>query len=350
MISVIHIVGARPQFVKLAPLYHQMNNAGFSQEILHTGQHYDSNMSDNFFTTLDIPSPNFNLAVNNLSHGAMTGRMIEKIEQILQNKSYNYIILYGDTNSTLAGAIAGKKLKFKIIHIESGVRNNDNFMPEEINRVLTDRISDLLFCSTCLSYNNLINEGLKFNNSNCYNVGDLMFESFVNNYKNNCNDISNNILFTCHREENVTKNNLVEIISALNQLSKQFKIIFPAHPSTKNKIIKYGIECNFQILDPMLYRDLLDQIAKSKFIITDSGGLIKEAYWLEKPSLSIMRNPVWPELLDANVSYNATPAHRDIINGFQKLELIKKFKKGIFGSGDTSKRIVDIIIKNYKNE
>ena len=302
------------------------------------------------FTTLDIPSPNFNLAVNNLSHGAMTGRMIEKIEQIQYNKSYNYIILYGDTNSTLAGAIAGKKLKFKIIHIESGVRNNDNFMPEEINRVLTDRISDLLFCSTCLSYNNLINEGLKFNNSNCYNVGDLMFESFVNNYKNNCNDISNNILFTCHREENVTKNNLVEIISALNQLSKQFKIIFPAHPSTKNKIIKYGIECNFQILDPMLYRDLLDQIAKSKFIITDSGGLIKEAYWLEKPSLSIMRNPVWPELLDANVSYNATPAHRDIINGFQKLELIKKFKKGIFGSGDTSKRIVDIIIKNYKNE
>ena len=350
MISVIHIVGARPQFVKLAPLYHQMNNAGFSQEILHTGQHYDSNMSDNFFTTLDIPSPNFNLAVNNLSHGAMTGRMIEKIEQILQNKSYNYIILYGDTNSTLAGAIAGKKLKFKIIHIESGVRNNDNFMPEEINRVLTDRISDLLFCSSYLSYNNLINEGLKFNNNNCYNVGDLMFESFVNNYKNNCNDISNNILFTCHREENVTKNNLVEIISALNELSKQFKIIFPAHPSTKNKIIKYGIECNFQILDPMLYRDLLDQIAKSKFIITDSGGLIKEAYWLEKPSLSIMRKPVWPELLDANVSYNAAPAHRDIINGFQKLELIKKFKKGIFGSGDTSKRIVDIIIKNYKNE
>ena len=130
----------------------------------------------------------------------------------------------------------------------------------------------------------------------------------------------------------------------------KFKIIFPAHPSTKNKIIKYGIDCKFQILDPMAYTDLLDQIAKSKFVITDSGGLIKEAYWLEKPSLSIMRKPVWPELLDANVSYNAAPLHQDIINGFQKLDSIKIFKKGIFGFGDTSERIVDIIIKNYKNE
>ena len=148
MINVIHIVGARPQFMKLMPLYRELDLNHFHQEILHTGQHFDSNMSKVFFSELEIPIPDYNLNINSLSHGAMTGKMIEEIENILLKKKYDYVIVYGDTNSTLAGAIASKKCKIKLVHIEAGVRNYDMDMPEEINRVITDRISDLLFCPT----------------------------------------------------------------------------------------------------------------------------------------------------------------------------------------------------------
>ena len=150
MIKVLHVVGARPQFMKLLPLYLEMSNNQIDQEILHTGQHFDEIMSDVFFSQLGIPKPNYNLNINNLSHGAMTGRMIEEIEKILLNNSFDFLIIYGDTNSTLAGAIAAKKLGIKVVHIESGVRNHDNSMPEEINRILADRISDFLFCNTKL--------------------------------------------------------------------------------------------------------------------------------------------------------------------------------------------------------
>tara|TARA_X000000368_G_scaffold216359_1_gene170757 strand:+ start:2112 stop:3182 length:1071 start_codon:yes stop_codon:yes gene_type:complete len=347
MIKVIHIVGARPQFVKLAPLYYQMKENQFMQEILHTGQHYDDNMSKNFFSTLNIPEPNYNLSINNLSHGSMTGRMIENIEKVLINKQFDYVVLYGDTNSTLAGAIASKKLGFRIIHVEAGVRNHDKNMPEEINRALTDRISDLLFCSSVISYNNLKNEGYVNIDCKLANVGDLMFETFQKNFNSENTTVSNNILFTCHREDNLRKENLSQIVTAINKLSENYKIIFPAHPSTRNKLKKYKLKCNFKVLEPMPYPKLLGETGKSKFVITDSGGLIKEAYWLKKPSLSIMKNPVWPELIKAKVSFNSYPDSSNILSEFLRLGQVNSFPDNIFGNGSASESIVKIISEDY---
>ena len=224
MIKILHIVGARPQFIKLGPLYTEMKVSGFDQSILHTGQHYDKNMSDVFFEELKIPTPDYNLNIHSLSHGAMTGRMIEQIESILLNNVFDYVVVYGDTNSTLAGALAAKKLNIKIIHIEAGVRNYDNSMPEETNRILTDHISDLLLCVTDLGVDNLKEEG--FCSSIIHNVGDLMLDSALL-YNNQPAKDGDFILVTCHRASNTTKKELTNIIDALNVLSIDHDIVFP---------------------------------------------------------------------------------------------------------------------------
>ena len=184
MIKVLHIVGARPQFIKLFPLHLEMKERGFNQKILHTGQHFDKAMSDIFFEEMGIPKPDYNLNIHSLSHGAMTGRMIEHIEKILLNEDFDYVIVYGDTNSTLAGSIAASKLNIKIIHIEAGVRNYDNTMPEEINRIITDKLSHMLFCPTDECIFNLDREGMFYGK----NVGDLMYDAvtlFKDKIKNN---------------------------------------------------------------------------------------------------------------------------------------------------------------------
>ena len=341
MIKVLHIVGARPQFIKLGPLYTEMKNNGFDQSILHTGQHYDQNMSDVFFDELNIPKPDYNLNIHNLPHGAMTGRMIEQIETILLKTKYDYVIVYGDTNSTLAGAIAAKKLNLKIIHIEAGVRNHDNTMPEEVNRVLTDHISDLLFCVTKLGVTNLINEGLDTNK--IYNVGDLMLDSALMYNNTNIQD-NNYILVTCHRASNTTKNNLTNIINSLNILSKSYNIIFPVHPRTRNIIDKFNIKCNFKTHDPVGYYDLIDLVKKCRYVLTDSGGLIREAYFFKKPSLTLLSEPVWPELIDSGVSSNCIPDTNVILNSFDKLKnKTITYTSGILGNGNARKNIVNII-------
>ena len=201
-ISILHVVGARPQFMKLYPLYIEMKKKGINQKILHTGQHFDDKMSNIFFEEMNIPNPNYNLNIHSLPHGSMTGKMIEEIEKIILNEDFDYVIVYGDTNSTLAGAIAAKKLKIKVVHIESGVRNFDNNMPEEINRVITDRISDLLFCSTEKSLNNLKKEGYLDFDCEIINVGDLMYDCMLlfKDKINNHTDQSQHILVTCHRK------------------------------------------------------------------------------------------------------------------------------------------------------
>ena len=347
MIKVLHIVGARPQFIKLGPLYTEMKNNGFDQSILHTGQHYDQNMSDVFFDELNIPKPDYNLNIHNLPHGAMTGRMIEQIETILLKTKYDYVIVYGDTNSTLAGAIAAKKLNIKIIHIEAGVRNYDNTMPEEINRILTDHISDLLLCVTDLGVDNLKKEG--FNSTIIHNVGDLMLDSAL---LYNTTDIQDDdyILVTCHRASNTTKNELTNIINALNILSKSYNIIFPVHPRTKNIIDKFNIKCNFKIYNPVGYHDLIDLVKKCKFVLTDSGGLIREAYFFKKPSLLLLNEPLWPELINAGVSYNCIPDTDTILNSIDKLKNLKiTYISGILGNGNSRKNIVNII-KEYDRQ
>tara|TARA_B100001109_G_C18852129_1_gene469801 strand:- start:63 stop:1133 length:1071 start_codon:yes stop_codon:yes gene_type:complete len=350
MVKVLHIVGARPQFVKLSPLYNCMKKNNFKQKILHTGQHYDQNMSKIFFSKFNIPMPDFNLNINQLNHGAMTGRMIEMIEKILILEDLDYIIVYGDTNSTLAGSIASKKLRKKIIHVEAGVRNYDKFMPEEINRVLTDRISDLLFCSSLESYNNLVKEGYKKLDCKFHNVGDIMFENIIRaDISKSILKNSNKILFTCHRQKNIEKNSLKNIIEAINELSTKYEIIFPAHPSTKKRLDEFNIRCNFKILNPISHDEILRLIMQSKYVITDSGGIVKEAYWLKKPSLSILKSPVWPELININASINSQPIKQMILESFNNLKKIKSFKEKIFGDGRSSQKMVNIILEDFNN-
>ncbi len=351
MIKVLHVVGARPQFMKLLPLYLEMSKNQINQEILHTGQHFDEIMSDVFFSQLEIPKPNYNLNINNLSHGAMTGRMIEEIEKILLNKSYEFLIIYGDTNSTLAGAISAKKMGVKIIHIESGVRNYDPSMPEETNRILSDRISDLLFCNSNLAINNLKKEGFELFESKIILSGDLMFDCLkifesrfiIPNY----NDY---ILVTCHRASNTEKNNLENIIDALNSLSHNHKIIFPIHPRTKKIIEKYNLKLNFSLSPPQDYFCFMGLIKNAKFIITDSGGLIREAYWMKKKSMLLLEKPLWPELVESNVSINCQPIKSSILSSFSKLsELDFVFPEGILGDGKARSIIVNSII-NYEQD
>ena len=218
-----------------------------------------------------------------------------------------------------------KKLKIKVVHIESGVRNYDNFMPEEINRVITDRISDLLFCSTEKSLNNLIGEG--YNDFDCkiYNVGDLMFDNMLIS-KQKISNISKNdhVLVTCHRESNTNKKNLTNIIKALNQINKILPVVFSIHPRTKKIINEIDIKIDFKCVDPCGYLDFLKLIIESKFIISDSGGVIREAYFCKIPSIVILEKPVWPELVEENVCFNCPPKEKLIIEKFNLQLMIKK--------------------------
>lgn len=351
MIKVLHIVGARPQFMKLSPLYLEMLNNNFIQKILHTGQHFDENMSGIFFKDLNIPSPDFNLKINSLSHGAMTGRMIEGIENILLDEYFDYVIVYGDTNSTLAGAIAAKKLNIKIIHIESGVRNFDMDMPEEINRVLTDKISNLLFCTTEASLNNLLKEGAY--RKDCFNVGDLMYDSSLlfSNKTLSPTPPEEYVLFTCHRASNTNKKNITEIINSLNIISKEINVIFPVHPRTKKIIDSLNIKINFECIEPVGYLHFLQLIKNSKYIITDSGGVVREAYFFKVPSILLLEYPVWPELTKANVCFNCPPIKKRILELYNSLKTYDvDFEKNenIFGDGDARKKIVNKITQYHK--
>tara|TARA_Y100000591_G_C21851030_1_gene711716 strand:+ start:548 stop:1600 length:1053 start_codon:yes stop_codon:yes gene_type:complete len=349
MKKILHIVGARPQFMKLLPLYIEMKKQKLDQEILHTGQHFDESMSKVFFDQLGIPSPNFYLNINNLSHGAMTGRMIEKIEQIIISNEYDLVVVYGDTNSTLAGSISAKKLDIKLVHIESGVRNHDSSMPEEINRVLSDRISDILFCNSQKSFDNLISEGYDKLESTIVISGDLMLDclkmfepKFINP-----NVEDKYILVTCHRASNTKKDVLEKIIHALNNLAENYKIIFPVHPRTKSVIDNMGITTKFEIQKPRDYLSFMGLVKYSDYIITDSGGLIREAYWLKKKSLLILENPLWPELIEAGACISCCPETNLIIDSFKDLEgMNMQFNDNILGEGNAAEIITQHILSN----
>ena len=348
--KILHIVGARPQFMKLAPLFQEIKNRRIDQSILHTGQHFDHQMSSVFFNELNIPEPDYNLNINSLSHGSMTGRMIEQIENILLKTDFDYIIVYGDTNSTVAGAIAAKKLGIKVVHIEAGVRNNDDFMPEEINRVLTDRIADILLCATEKSYNNLIKEGYLNFNCKIQNVGDLMLDC-VEVFKDNIKEPPNSdyVLVTCHRASNTTVNKISNIISALNKINTNHKVIFSVHPRTRKIIDECKIKPEFECINPVGYFEFLGLLKKCKYLITDSGGAVREAYFFKKPSLLILEDPLWPELVEAKVCLNCGPDKNKILESFSLLKKINcDFKSGIFGDGNSRSLIVNSIL-SYGN-
>ncbi len=355
MIKIVTILGARPQFIKAGSVSREFIKCpDVSEVIVHTGQHYDSNMSDVFFDEMKIPKPNYFLGLGGSSHGAMTGRMIEKIEEVLVKEQPDYVLVYGDTNSTLAGAIAASKLHIKIVHIEAGLRSFNMRMPEEINRILTDRISSYLFCPTELAVKNLEAEcyqrwktGVKVIHS-----GDVMQDGALF-YKNlakkpNNFDIQNDfVLCTIHRAENTDNlNNLAEIITAMNEIAKNQQVILPLHPRTKSIIDLNGFDIScLTVIDPIGYLNMVWLIDNCSLVITDSGGLQKEAYFFSKPCLTLRDETEWVELVEYGFNSLVGSDSSSILHSFHNFEFNTNFNQKLYGDGKASNKIVQSLLQ-----
>jgi UDP-GlcNAc3NAcA epimerase len=358
MVKLISIVGARPQFIKAAALSRQISKySELNEMIVHTGQHFDANMSDVFFEEMQIPKPHFHLNINGLNHGAMTGKMLESIEEILIKVKPDAVIVYGDTNSTLAGALAARKLQIKVVHVEAGLRSFNMKMPEEVNRILTDRISDVLFCPTQKAIQNLTNEG--FNNFDCkiINSGDIMQDSalYYQKIARSTSTIidklkltnNNFILATIHRAENTDNlNNLIQIVSALNKMHEQYEVILPLHPRTKKLIEENNIKLNFKAIEPISYFDMIQLIYNARLVCTDSGGLQKEAYFFDKYCITFRQETEWVELVDGNYNELVGTNQELIWNSFMKFK-DKPFIKAeeLYGAGKAAEVMVHELLK-----
>lgn len=346
--KIITIIGARPQFIKISCLSRLFSINKIDEVIVHTGQHYNQNMSDIFFNELDLPKPKYNLDINNLSHGAMTGRMIEKIEEVLLKEKPNVVIVLGDTNSTLAGSLASVKLHIPICHIESGMRSYNMNMPEEINRILTDHVSTFLFCSSEKSKENLYKEGI---NKNVFEVGDIMYDSFLHFKKMEKRevDIKNPFcLLTIHREENTNNfDKLLDLFKCLEDIGKEFKYLFmfPVHPRTnlflKNNNFDFLRFKQIKFLQPLSYLNMLYLQSNSRIILTDSGGIQKEAYWSHVPCITLRDETEWEELIDIGVNKITSLDCDKVYNSF-KFFLNNKidFKENLYGTGESSSKIL----------
>jgi UDP-GlcNAc3NAcA epimerase len=332
MKKIVTILGARPQFVKAAVLSRVISNHQDLEEIIvHTGQHYDSNMSAVFFEEMQIPNPKYNLKVNGLGHGAMTGQMMEKIEKILLIEKPEAVVIYGDTNSTIAGALTAKKLHIKVIHIEAGLRSFNMKMPEEVNRILTDRISDLLLCPTSSAIDNLKNEGFDELSNLVVNCGDIMKDAVVyyshtseekSSIISDLNLVSNEfVLATIHRQENtedITK--LKAIFEGLERISKTKQVVLPLHPRTKKILLDNELIYQLKFIDPIGYFDMLELLKNCNLVITDSGGLQKEAFFNKKNCIIAREETEWVELLDNGFARIVGSNSKDMMDAFEDFQ------------------------------
>lgn len=354
MIKILSIVGARPQFVKAAALSREIaNNAGIEETIVHTGQHFDIKMSDIFFDEMQIPKPKYNLEINSLSHGAMTGRMLESIENIILKEKPSLVLVYGDTNSTLAGALAAKKLHVKVGHVEAGLRSFNMKMPEEINRILTDRISDFLFCPTDMAIENLRNEGFDSMNCQIIKTGDVMLDAayFYARQSQEKSTILKELklekfaICTIHRAENTDDlSRLQSIISALNKINQKVKVILPIHPRTKTAIETNNIKVEFNLIDPVGYFDMIELLKNCSLVFTDSGGLQKEAFFFEKKCITMRDQTEWVELVAGGFNVLTGADEARILTAFDLMANRKSdFKINLYGNGTAAKVIVDIL-------
>lgn len=363
--KVVTILGARPQFIKAAALSAEFCQYDSIEEIIvHTGQHYDRDMSEVFFEELGIPKPKYFLEFGGLTHGAMTGKMIVAIEEILTEELPDYVVLYGDTNSTLAGAIAGAKLNIPIAHVESGLRSFNERMPEEINRVLTDRVSNLLFCPTEIAVKNLKDEGYPNSSEGIaqkiVNVGDIMYDVCLMARKKVDLDArvdafglrrGQYFLVTLHRQENTdNKQRFTAIIDALNDLSEREKLVFLVHPRLKSKLSENNLVLSEKImtLPPAGYFDTQALLCSAKKLVTDSGGMQKEALFNEIPCVTLRNETEWVETLKDRANVLTLPDLSDFMANIA-LEVPKKaFFEKPYGKGDTAKLIAVSLLEHFK--
>jgi len=358
-LKIATIIGARPQFIKAAVLSNKIaQSADVNEIIIHTGQHFDKKMSNVFFEEMGIPKPDYNLNINGVGHGAMTGRMLEGIEKILLDEKPDFVVVYGDTNSTLAGALAASKLRIPIAHIEAGLRSFNMNMPEEINRILTDRVSQFLFCPSNTAVNNLKKEGFDHFDNQVVNVGDIMYDAavyFAQKARKPAIDLPDKyILATVHRQENTDDDcSLRNIFQAFNLISTDIPVVLPLHPRTKNALAKYQIQAtdDVQLIEPVGYLEMLYLIKNSELVMTDSGGLQKEAYFFEKPCVTMRFETEWTELVENGFNILSTPNLEKMINAVEKMLNAKlDFSKKLYGNADTAELIVRTLISENKNK
>ena len=349
--NLISIVGARPQFIKLAPLHNALSkHPGINHIIIHTLQHYDDGMSGIFFKELKLPQPDYQLTPSDISIASNIVRMKDGITKILAGVKADMVIVFGDTNSTLAGAQAAKGLEVPISHIEAGLRSYDPSMPEEFNRIETDKLSDLLFCPTLKAIENLKTE--RFPPAKIIFSGDIMYDAL--NYhlpiaKANSTDLPGEpfVLATIHRKGTVQSPQiLIPILKAFNEINRRIKIIFPVHPATRKAIYDTGERIEFELLEPFGYLRMLSLLDRCKLVLTDSGGIQKEAFFSKKMCVTIRTTTEWTELVEAGVNILCGTDYSSILNAF---ELAYKHNPGFgetfYGSGNSADIVVDEIIK-----
>ena len=394
--KIVTIIGARPQFIKAAPVSRAIaqhnqkivsnsspiatHQLPMTEIIIHTGQHFDADMSDVFFKELDIPKPDYNLGINSASHGAMTGRMLEKIEEILIKEKPDWVLVYGDTNSTLAGALAAVKLHIPIAHVEAGLRSFNREMPEEHNRVLTDHCADILFCPTQNAVDNLQAEGITNVSSTAYQlnsssahqltslsshqllrtvalVGDTMYDAvlqFSEIAKRRSTILEDlgikskeYLVATVHRPYNTDiPENLESIISAFLEINEP--IIFPVHPRTRQRL--NGLSAhqlkNLKLISPVGYLDMLMLEKNAKAILTDSGGMQKEAYWFGVPCVTLRDETEWVETVETGWNVVVGAGHEKIV------EAVRSFKTDnprpeLYGDGNAAEKIIQYLTAHH---
>lgn len=353
-LKIVTVVGARPQFIKAALLSRQMRQHGIQEVLVHTGQHFDANMSDVFFKDLDLPQPDYHLGVSQASHGKMTAQMMEGIEEVLIKESPDAVLVYGDTNSTLAGALVAVKMGIKLIHVEAGLRSGNKKMAEEINRILTDRVSDLLFCPSQSAMDQLRAEGIGEPEARVVNTGDIMYDQALITKREINHDEAlpfglkhgKFILCTLHRAENVDyPERLKALVDGINLLAERQRVVLPLHPRTKKSLDRLGLKFEFDTCAPMGYHDMVKLLEACSLVVTDSGGLQKESYFFEKKCLVMRDETEWNELLDIGANHLVTPDPQAMIQAYENIKtLTPDFGLPIYGDGHAAEMMVEALL------
>jgi UDP-GlcNAc3NAcA epimerase len=355
-LKIVTIVGARPQFIKAAAVSRAIreNSSGRIEEVIvHTGQHFDANMSDVFFEELDIPRPGHQLEISGGSHGAMTGRMLEAVEKVLMVERPDWVLIYGDTNSTLAGALAAAKLHIPVAHVEAGLRSFNMRMPEEVNRIVADRVSKLLLCPTEAAVQNLHAEGIR---DGVHNVGDVMYDVALF-YRDKARQQSNVLqrlklepqqfaLATCHRAENTDDpNRLNQILSALAQVADRLPVVLPLHPRTRKLVGDYGFShlvSKLVITEPLPFLDMVALEQAARLILTDSGGVQKEAFFYGVPCITMRDETEWVETVDLGWNRLVGASRPTILAAVEEFDVTRpaKVMSSPYGAGNAAQKIL----------